>query len=52
MIDDHLRDHRHNFLEYFAAFLHEQLVTARAALVDRAFAFGAVQKAEIVADIV
>ncbi len=44
---DHVRHHRHDFLENFAAFLNEQLVRR----VD-AFWRGAVQEPEIVADIV
>ena len=52
MFDNHLRDHRHDFFEHLAAFLHEQLVITRAALVNRAFALGTIEKAEIVADIV
>src|SRR3546814_3624046 len=48
--DDHRRDHRHDFLEHLAAFLDEELVGLRPRLVDAAV--GAVEKAEIVADIV
>ncbi len=49
-LDDHGGDHRHDFLEHLAAFLDEQLVGLRSRLVDGPV--GAVQKAEIVADIV
>src|SRR5215469_10203963 len=47
MIDDQLGDHRHDFLEDLAALLHEQLVGPA-----DAFGRGAVQEAEIVADVV
>ena len=47
MREDQFGDHRHDFLEDLAALLHEQLV----GLAD-AFRRGAVQEAEIVADVV
>ena len=51
VLDDHLSHHRHHFLEYLAALLDKQLVAFRVFLIDR-FAVRAVQKSEVIADIV
>jgi len=47
VLADQFRDHRADFLEHLAAFLHEQLVAAASALFRRA-----VEEAEVVADVV
>eukprot|EP01035_Chromulina_nebulosa_P000588 gene588-822_t len=52
VLKDHLSNHRHDFLENLSAFLNEQFVVARSALINRAIAMRTVQKSEVVADIV
>jgi len=47
VLADQFRDHRADFLEHLAAFLHEQLVAGASALFRRA-----VEEAEVVADVV
>ncbi len=47
MVEDELRNHRHDFFENLAAFLHEEFVFRA-----DAFRCGAIEEAEIVADIV
>ena len=52
MLQYHLANHGHDFLEDFSAFLHKQLVVARPALVNRPLSMCAVEESEIVPDIV
>ena len=42
VLKDHLPNHRHDFLENLPAFLDEQFVIARSALIDRAIAIRAI----------